>query len=143
MGMEDLDTVVAMEAAVFPDPWSRESFKEILTEWGWRALVAVGDDQIIGYACWLVAEREAHLTNIAVAVSYRRKSIAKRMLEHILQNVSEAACEYLLLEVRPSNAGAIAFYEKQGFELMYRRPKYYRKPPEDALVLVRYLTVNP
>lgn len=139
MNEADLAAVVAIEKEVFPDPWPRRSFEEAMTERHWRTIVSLCGEKLIGYACWLVVDVESHLTNIAVTGPYRRKSVAKRLLDHILRDVTEAGCEYLLLEVRPSNIGAIAFYKKHGFELMYRRPHYYRRPAEDALVLVRYL----
>lgn len=94
---------------------------------------------IIAYACWLVTGVEAHLTNIAVAPEHRRKSVAQRLLEHILGDVSRVGCEHILLEVRPSNKAAIAFYTKHDFEIKYTRHNYYHQPPEDALVMVRYL----
>jgi len=135
----DLDDVVALESIIFKDPWSRQSFQEVLSESNWNTIVSLHGTELVGYACWLKVDIESHLANIAVAESYRRKSVAKRLFDHILRDVTEADCEYLLLEVRTSNISAIAFYKKHGFELMYRRPNYYRYPVEDALVLVRYL----
>ncbi|MEE8575808.1 MAG: GNAT family N-acetyltransferase, partial [candidate division Zixibacteria bacterium] len=85
---------------------------------------------------------EAHLTNIAVVKSFRRMSVARRMLEEIVTRAQDNECEFILLEVRPSNEEAIAFYEEYKFRLLYRRPNYYRRPVEDALVMVRYLEKN-
>jgi len=135
----DLDRVVSLEKLIFPDPWPKSSFVEILTERGWGALVAEADHRVIGYACYLMVAPEAHLTNIAVDPAYRRKAVAKRLLERILEIAEENGCAYLLLEVRASNAVAKAFYERHGFTLWYRRKNYYRHPVEDALVMVRYL----
>jgi len=136
----DIRTVVSLEREVFPDPWPRSAFEDILRESGWYAVVAETDTgEIAGYACYLIIGPEGHLANIAVAPPFRRKSVAKRLLDNILNAVEESACEYLLLEVRPSNTNALAFYEKQGFALLYRRPNYYSRPVEDAIVLVRYL----
>lgn len=140
MREEDLATVVKLERELFSDPWPRSAFQEQLDNIGWGAIVAESDSRIIGYACYYVVGDESHLTNIAVVDKYRRKSVAKRLLDNILRVVTDARCEFLLLEVRPSNAGAIAFYEKYDFKVLYRRPGYYRRPIEDALVMVRYLT---
>jgi len=139
MTKADLSEVVAIEERIFSDPWPRSVFVEQISGEGWSAIVAEADDKIIGYACYYIIDCKSHLTNIAVAPAYRRKSVAKRLLESILQIVRENESEYLLLEVRPSNVTARAFYERCGFSLLYRRPKYYRQPVEDALVMVRRL----
>ncbi|MEW5993350.1 MAG: ribosomal protein S18-alanine N-acetyltransferase [Candidatus Zixiibacteriota bacterium] len=142
MRKADLRAVVELEARVFSDPWPRSAFEEQLSGGGWGALVAEADNRVVGYACYYTVDCEAHLTNIAVEPAYRRKSVARLLLETILHVAEERGCEYVLLEVRVSNAEARAFYEKEGFRLLYRRPYYYRQPAEDALVLGRYLKPN-
>jgi len=135
----DLAQVMDLEREIFPDPWPKSAFEEQFENSDWGSLVAESGGVITGYACFMVAGEEAHLTNIAVAKAFRRKSVAKRLLEPILEVVKEKGCEFILLEVRPSNTGAIAFYERSGFRELYKRPRYYRSPQEDALVMVRYL----
>ena len=138
MTKADLPQVVSLEKRIFPDPWPRSAFLEQIADEGWGAVVAEADGKIIGYACYFVVNAEARLTNIAVDPDSRRKSVASKLLEAILRIAQESGCEYLLLEVRPSNVEACAFYERFGFALLYRKPDYYRRPVEDALVLVRY-----
>jgi len=140
MTHQDIHRVMQMERAIFSDPWPTSAFEEQLSGEGWGAIVAEIDGAVIGYACYLTVENEGHLTNIAVDPAYQRKSVAKQLLNTILVAVSQAGCEYLLLEVRPSNFGAVAFYERYDFSLLYRRRNYYRRPVEDALVMVRHLT---
>lgn len=139
MAEQDLDTVAQMEKEIFPDPWPRSAFAEQLHGDGWGALVAEADGAIIGYGCYFTVDIEAHLTNIAVRPEHRRKSVAKTLLNAILQRATDAGCQYLILEVRKSNAVARTFYEKRGFRILYRRPNYYRRPVEDAIVMVYYL----
>ena len=139
MTAADLPAVVTLENQSFPDPWPFRSFEEILREPGWTAIVAEYQNQVVGYACFVTIDVEAHLTNIAVARPHRRKSVAKRLLDRILRDVRHRSCEYVILEVRPGNEPAITFYRKHGFRLLYRRPGYYRSPVEDALVMVYYL----
>jgi ribosomal-protein-alanine N-acetyltransferase len=140
MAENDIDTILEMEKVVFSDPWPRTAFVEQLKGPYWGALVAESDRQIIGYACYLIVADESHLTNVAVDPAWRRKSVAKLLLERILEIVADFDCTLILLEVRPSNNEARGFYEKYGFDLLYRRPNYYRRPIEDALVMVRHLT---
>lgn len=139
MTAEDLDRVTALERLTFSDPWPRQSFEEILANPSWHGLVACAGEVIVGYAMFLIVSKESHLANISVDPAWRRKSVARRLLEHILNVVRTHGCELLLLEVRVSNRPAIVFYERHGFREMYRRKNYYRQPPEDALVMVMYL----
>lgn len=139
MEVADIDRVLQLEKEIFPDPWPRTAFVEQLSGPYWGAFVGEEDATVIGYACYMIVADESHLTNIAIAPGYRRKSVAKLLLDRILQVVRGHECTLLLLEVRPSNAEARAFYDKHGFAPLYRRPNYYRRPVEDAIVMVRYL----
>jgi len=138
----DMARIIELEREIFPDPWPRSAFKEQTSGGGWGAIVAEVDGVVIGYGCYFTVDIEAHLTNIAVTADYRRKSVAKRLLDTILERATGSDCEYLLLEVRHSNNAARAFYEKHGFSVLYQRPNYYRRPVESALVMVRYLDPN-
>jgi len=139
MVKEDLAQIVKMEKAIFSDAWPKSAFKQQLDESNWYAEVALCDNNIIGYSCFHVVDIETHLTNIAVLPEFRRKSVAKRLLESILLRATESGCGYIILEVRVSNAEARSFYNKNGFTLLYERPGYYSNPKEDAMVMVRYL----
>ena len=138
MNLSDVDAVFKLEKKIFSDPWGRDAFVEQVEGENWGGFVAESQSEIIGYACYFIASTESHLTNIAVVENFRRKSVAKLLLDNILEVVEQHRCEYLLLEVRPSNVSAISFYERHDFKLLYRRPNYYHSPVEDALVMVRY-----
>lgn len=139
MAAKDVDRITALEKLIFPDPWSRSAFEEQISGGGWGGYVAIAKNEIVGYLCTLVVDVEAHVTNIAVLPEYRRIGIARQLLEHFLTLVAGTPVEYILLEVRASNADAQAFYERFGFRFLYRRKNYYRRPIEDALVLVKDL----
>lgn len=139
MTAADIDRIMELERLIFADPWPRSAFIEQLKGPYWGGFVVEINGIIVGYGCYLMVADESHLTNIAVDPTYRRKSVAKLLLERILRVVTEHDCTLILLEVRPSNVEARAFYEKYGFETLYRRPNYYRRPVEDALVMVRHL----
>ncbi len=135
----DLPQIASLEKRIFPDPWPPSAFLEQMSDEGCGAVVAEADNRILGYGCYLIAGGESRLTNIAVDPACRRKSVARKLLKAILRTVQDSGCEYLLLEVRPSNVEARAFYERFGFTLLCRKPAYYRHPVEDALVLARHL----
>lgn len=136
----DVDRILELERLIFPDPWPRSAFTEQVSGDGWGGFVATVQGKIVGYLCTLIADTEAHITNIAVLPEYRRHGIASLLLKPFLTLVSSSRVEYILLEVRASNREAQAFYERHGFRYLYRRNKYYRRPIEDALVLVRDIT---
>lgn len=135
---DDLGAVLTIENDIFPDPWTKQMFIDHIEDDGWGGFIAENDGLIIGYACYYIVAGEAHLTNIATRKDFQRKSVAKQLLENILQIASDNECAYVLLEVRPSNLDAIKFYEKYGFKILYHRPEYYHNPVENALVMVRY-----
>jgi len=139
MVYEDLEIILELERKIFPDPWIFDAFADHVHDKNWGGFIAEFESGIIGYACYYIAAAEAHLTNIAVVEEFRRKSVAKLLLDNILEVVRGARCEHLLLEVRPSNKSAISFYEKHDFKFLYQRPRYYHNPIEDAWVMVSYL----
>lgn len=136
----DISDILAIESDSFPDPWPESAFEEIIRQPGHGGLVVESELKLVAYACYLIIEHESHLTNLAVVHSFRRKSIASGLLERILDIARKKGCEHILLEVRPQNKSAIAFYENAGFKLLYCRPNYYRNPVEDALVMVYYFS---
>lgn len=142
MSTEDVPSLCQLEQQIFPDPWPEKAFAEQLQGEEWGGFVAENSGIVTGYACYYLTPPEAHLTNIAVDPEWRRKSIAKRLLECVFETVRQASCEFLLLEVRASNDSAVAFYERHGFKELYRRKNYYRRPSEDAIVMVKYTDLS-
>jgi len=135
----DIAPIVLIEARIFSDPWPAIAFEEELDSDYRGVIVAEIDGLITGYAGYIVAAGECQLTNIGVAPEFRGKSIAKSLLNRILEIAKKAECEYIFLDVRPSNTAAINLYNRFGFIELYRRPGYYRIPPEDAIVMVKTL----
>jgi ribosomal-protein-alanine acetyltransferase len=132
----DLDGVAAIEQTVFGDPWSRRSFAELLTSPHVVFLVACEDAGVVaGYAVILVARGDSELANLAVAREVQRAGIGRRLLAAGMKAAADRGCEQMFLEVRSSNAAAIALYEAMRFRPVGRRPRYYVSPVEDALVM--------
>lgn len=136
----DIPAVMAIEKAVFSDPWPDSVFYEDISSNYSHPVVAQVDDVVVGYAILWLGEGEGHLTNIAVDKNYQRKSIAKKLLSFILQFASETGLGLIILEVRPSNEAAIALYRKFGFINLVIRKNYYSHPREDCLMMIKYLS---
>ncbi len=138
MQPEDIVGLAALEELLFDDPWPKETFDELFADQAATCLVVNDDYGLIGYAVLEVTEEFAHLTNIAVVKAKRRKSVAKLLMDRIFEIVIDRQNEIILLEVRPSSSAAISLYQKYGFNELYRRPNYYRRPVEEAIVMVAY-----
>lgn len=136
-GGDDLDRVVALEAASFSNPWTREMLaRELERPAVTRVFVlqtpALG---IVGFcACWLVAD-EVHINSLAIDESMRRRGAATALLRRVLGDLAAAGARQATLEVRRSNAAALGLYRRFGFVVVAERHAYYTRPEEDALIL--------
>ena len=133
--------VAELEKLCFSDPWSENSvaseLKNPLSLW----LVALDGATVAGYIGSQSVEGEADMMNVAVHPDYRRKGIARELVTGLVAALADKGVHSLALEVRVSNAPAIALYEQLGFQQVGRRPNYYRNPKEDALILRKEWTL--
>jgi ribosomal-protein-alanine N-acetyltransferase len=93
-----------------------------------------GHGPLAGFLVARHVASEWELENIAVAPACRRQGLGERLLQRLLVRAQEANSKSVFLEVRESNAGARALYEKTGFQPTGRRNSYYTDPPEDAVL---------
>jgi len=139
MREEDLEEVLRIENESFSDPWRKECFLEdIHKEFTCPAVAKIGEE-LVGYTCLWRIEDELQIANIAVDKGYRRKGIAQKLIEWIIQQGLKQNCRTVLLDVRESNLVALEFYRKFGFEEIGRRKNYYRYPVENAIIMQRKL----
>jgi [ribosomal protein S18]-alanine N-acetyltransferase len=135
---EHLDHVETIERASYPTPWSRSMFDAELRKPSSLALGAFADgDVLVGYAFVSRYVDAWHVMNVAVAHSYRRRGIAAALLERLFEVTATDPRRGYTLEVRVSNTGAIALYERLGFEARGVRRGYYTDNREDALIMWR------
>ena len=135
---EDADQVAAVEEQCFAMPWSRQSFWEEASHQETIYLLAIdrdNNDQVVGYVgCWALSG-EGDITNVAVAPAYRRKGVARKILERLIELLKEQQVTAVTLEARASNTPAIALYQSLGFKSVGLRPRYYTNPVEDAEIM--------
>jgi ribosomal-protein-alanine N-acetyltransferase len=135
---EHLDEVETIERASYPTPWSRSMFDAELRKPGSLALGAFAEDgMLVGYAFISRYVDAWHVMNVAVAHAYRRRGIAAALLERLFEVTATDPRRGYTLEVRVSNLGAIALYERLGFEARGVRRGYYTDNREDALIMWR------
>src|SRR5436190_4536570 len=109
----DLPQVIAIERRSFPTPWSLAMFVLELSKPSGVCLAAVHNGTIAGYLVCSRYDRVWHLMNIAVDPVARRRGLGHRLLEALVERAGPQ--ESYTLEVRTSNAPAIALYERFGF----------------------------
>jgi ribosomal-protein-alanine N-acetyltransferase len=147
----DLPAIAAIERVSFSDPWTLDALASTLALRHIRFLVAeeidpsarvgaaggAGAAALLGYVVALITGDEGEIADLAVAPSARRRGVGGALLDRVVRDAAESGVGALYLEVRESNAVAIALYRSRGFGAVGRRRGYYRHPSEDALVLRR------
>ncbi len=134
-----LESVAALERLCFASPWSAQSL-ELLTNDGIGVGYLLTDpsapDTVVAYGGMLITVDEGQITNIATHPDHRRKGYGAAIVHALLRHAKDERLESVSLEVRASNAAAIALYRAAGFVEAGRRKGFYTKPTEDALVMV-------
>jgi len=155
----DLPQILEIERASFPTPWPEWLLRTHLGEEGF--LVYEDEGKVLGYIIVGIKipsllsrlekrtralvglpvdleERTGHIMNLAVAPAFRRRGYGKLLLERGLEYLRGLGADCVELEVRVGNGAAIRLYEKYGFSIKERLPRYYRDG-EDAYLMVRSL----
>ncbi len=135
MTQSHVAAIAGLEKLCFSDPWSEKSIE---TELSCRLscwLVAMEGETLVGYVGSQTVIDESDMMNIAVHPDFRRRGIAEALVAGLEEQLRQRGSKALTLEVRDSNAPAIALYEKLGFTQVGLRKNYYRNPTEDALIL--------
>lgn len=131
----DLEQVAEIEKEIFSIPWSLEAFRDSLALDHTMYLVAVFEEKIVGYCGMYHVFHEGEIVNVAVAPEYRKKRVAKSLLEFLFFESVKHEIDNFFLEVRESNEPAIRLYESFGFEQTGIRKGFYEKPRENAIVM--------
>ena len=142
MTRADVDAVLAIEQTVQRFPWTRGNFADALDS-GYLCRVDEAENGgIRGYAILMPAADEAELLNIGVAAAQQRKGLGRAILAEMLDVARARQLRRVFLEVRPSNAAAIALYRSAGFGETGVRRDYYRNEDgsEDAVTMACELT---
>lgn len=138
---EDLERVIAIEREIFPFPWSPGNFVDSLAA-GYDAWAFEVGGGIGGYAIVMWIPDEVHLLNLSVAAGLQGRGIGRAILQWLMADAAARGARGMLLEVRPSNAPAIALYRSEGFDDIGLRKRYYpswNNTREDARVMFRRL----
>jgi [ribosomal protein S18]-alanine N-acetyltransferase len=139
LGLADLRAIEAIERRSYPTPWSRSMFAGELAKPSSICLGAFEADTEESKLCgYLVVSRYVdawHVMNVAVDPDHRARGIATMLLDRLFELTADDARRGYTLEVRVSNATAIALYERLGFQSRGIRRGYYTDNREDALIM--------
>ena len=138
MTIEHIPQIAALERACFSRPWSEESLQGELWNDSAVIIVAEGEDgTVLGYAGLQTVLDEGYINNVAVDEKFRRQGVADELIAAFVR-FGQAKLAFLTLEVRASNAPAIALYAKHGFAEVGRRKNDDEAPKEDAVLMTLY-----
>lgn len=138
----DIKAVAALEKICFTDPWSEEMFSSLIKGHSGKCFAVFSDVKICAYAAvYVIAgdeqlrDGDTELANIAVSPEYRRRGIAKMLMDRVYAVAKENFCSDIFLEVRRSNLAAQSLYLSEGFIVYGERKNYYTSPREDAVLM--------
>jgi ribosomal-protein-alanine N-acetyltransferase len=131
----DLPQVVAIERRAFTTPWSLAMFVLELSKASGVCLAAEADGELVGYLVCSRYDTIWHVMNVAVEPDRLRRGIASALIGALIERIGDDA--QLTLEVRKSNQGAVALYERFGFRAAGVRRRYYADNGEDAVIMWR------
>jgi len=136
MKLADLNKVMDIELRAYPFPWTVGVFRDCLRA-GYVAQILEYERTPIGHGVISVAAEEAHLLNLSIDPDYQAKGCGRYLLRALLNLAYQRGARRVFLEVRPSNAAALALYYSEGFNEIGLRRRYYPAIPEreDALVM--------
>ena len=141
--MADLPAVSQIDELSFDQPWPPNAFEVELMNSSARCWVAESDGStsednqarvIAALIIWRVLD-EAHIATIAVHPDFRQQGTGKQLLLAGMQAAYVEGARIYHLEVRAGNLAAQKMYANFGFEIVGRRPGYYKNNGEDALLM--------
>ena len=138
VGTDSLEALTMLEAAIFPDAWSRDAIASHLNSPSGVAFLATDDGKKpVGYLLGLMLGEEAELLRIGVLSEHRHLGIGLWLLDAFLFHLKIEDVTACHLEVREGNSAALGLYEESGFTVAGRRKSYYKNPTEDALLMTK------
>ena len=138
VSIEQLDSIVEIEKQCFSVPWTWQQLKSQLKDDSHEFICALDGERVTGYVGMMYVLDEGYISNVAVSPDYRRQGIADALIDGLVSRCISLKLAFVTLEVRESNAPAIALYTKHGFSPVGRRKNYYSFPKEDAILMTEY-----
>lgn len=136
---EHITQIEEIERKCFSRPWTVGQLRSQMRDVQHEFIAAVSDGRVLGYVGLMYVLDEGYISNVAVHPDARRQGIGDTLIDALAAKAAELELAFLTLEVRESNAPAIALYAKHGFHPVGKRKNYYDAPKEDAVLMTCYL----
>lgn len=133
--LRDVHPIMQVDRLVSSAPWSQDMTITQTTGDQRVHFVVEADGRIIGHGGIALLAGDAHITSIAVDPTKQRRGYGQAVLTRLIDAACENECDGITLEVRASNAAAIALYEAAGFTSAGVRRGYYQNNGEDAVIM--------
>lgn len=138
---DDIAEILRIEKAVHAAPWTEENIRAEMAKPYARLLVMTDDEtdsQVAAYIAYWIMFDECHILNVAVDLPYRRLGLAKMLVRTAAREAQRKNINKVLLDVRKSNATAVALYQGLGFVITHVRKGFY-SDGEDAYQMALYM----
>jgi len=141
---EHIPEILQIERLAYDFPWTEGLLRDCLKP-NYYFYAQFRQGEIIAYAIMSCMVNEAHILNLCVSPCHQRQGLGEQMLNYLLDRASEEQSHTVFLEVRKSNQIAQYLYEKNGFNRLGNRRRYYpgEDGREDAVLYARELLFNP
>lgn len=131
MVKEDLPSVAKLEKLCFKRPWSQEDIEREMDLNPFFNGMVLEEGIVISYALFDTIFEDGHLARIGTDPEFQKRGLGAKMLKAALNQAKDKGCETFYLEVRPSNAPALALYASAGFQT-FRKIRHHYDDGEDA-----------
>ena len=137
--IRDVRDIRTIDRRSFPAPWTEGWTIAQVTHPNRVHLVAERNFTVLGHGGLIFLGDQAHVATLAVAESARRQGVGSAVMAALVDAATEHGFAEITLEVRESNVGAIALYERHGLSVVSRREGYYGDNGEDAIIMTAAL----
>ena len=141
LGSVHLQGLMAIEQRSFASPWSEGDFLYLFAQDSALCVGLIHAEELVGYALGYCAARDFHLASLAVALEFRRRGFASRLLQQTLLSAKLRGADRCTLEVRAANRAALLLYDKTGFRAVDVRTAHYSGPRDDGIIMERSIEI--
>lgn len=131
--------IAALEEQCFSLPWTEAQLISQLPDERHEFIAALDENgRVAGYVGMMFVLDEGYISNVAVDSSLRRRGIGDALIAEMNSRAQKRGLAFVTLEVRESNAPAIALYTKHGYVRVGERKNYYDFPRENAILMTKF-----
>ncbi len=133
---KDIQLILSSKLHGFDDCWTEKMLLDAFKNSAFSGIKAMEGERCLGYVTYTLSFDTADIEAVFTFPQFRRKGVAKGLLNALVVHVTAKGVKKIFLEVRKSNVSAISFYEKSGFNIINERKKYY-SDGENALIYLK------